>query len=130
MKTYYGTKRIEATPALKEGVEGYEVVYADGYKSWSPKDVFEAAYQPTDAMSFGHAITALKDGKKVARAGWNGKGMWLYFIVKSHWETTRGLETLEGLPWIGMKTADDMFVPWLASQTDMLAQDWQIVEMP
>jgi hypothetical protein len=53
--------------------------------------------------------------------------MWLYFMPASHWETTRGLELLDGLPWIGMKTVDDKFVPWLASQTDVLAEDWGIV---
>lgn len=79
-------------------------------------------------LNFGTAIYELKQGNKVARAGWNGKGMWLMLIPKSHWETTRGLETLEGLPWIGMKTADEKFVPWLASQTDILAEDWCIVE--
>jgi hypothetical protein len=46
----------------------------------------------------------------VARAGWNDKGMWLALTVRS-------------LPWIGMKTADDCFVPWVASQTDLLAED-------
>ena len=79
-------------------------------------------------MSFGGAIEALKQGKKVARAGWNGKRMWLVLVVASHWETTRGLEELEGLPWIGIKTADNKFVPWLASQTDILAEDYSLVD--
>lgn len=77
-----------------------------------------------ELFDFSTALQALKAGKRVAREGWNGKGMWLRLIPKSHWETTRGLELLDGLPWIGMKTADDKFVPWLASQTDMLADDW------
>jgi hypothetical protein len=78
-------------------------------------------------MSFGLALDALKRGSRVARAGWNGKGMWLVLIPQCHWETTRGLENLDGLPWIGMKTADEKFVPWLASQTDMLANDWALI---
>jgi hypothetical protein len=89
--------------------------------------VFENAYRPTEGMTFGLAIEALKRGHRVSRSGWNGKGMWLYFMPASHWETTRGLELLDGLPWIGMKTVDDKFVPWLASQTDVLAEDWGIV---
>ena len=55
--------------------EGYEVTYEDGFKSWSPKSVFDAAYRPTHGLTFGLAIEALKKGFKVARAGWNGKGM-------------------------------------------------------
>lgn len=46
MKQYIGTKLIEAEPAAKEGREGYRVRYADGYESWSPKEVFERAYLP------------------------------------------------------------------------------------
>jgi hypothetical protein len=153
MKQYIGVKLINAIdmtraaynilrdwelPAMENGDDaGYLVEYLDGgqanhkdfkgYISWSPKAVFENAYRPTDGMTFGLAIEALKQGHKVSRSGWNGKGMWLYFIPASHWETTRGLELLDGLPWIGMKTVDDKFVPWLASQTDVLAEDWGIV---
>jgi hypothetical protein len=153
MKQYIGVKLINAIdmtraaynilrdwelPAGENGDDaGYLVEYLDGgqanhkdfkgYISWSPKAVFENAYRPTDGMTFGLAIEALKRGHKVSRSGWNGKGMWLYFIPASHWETTRGLELLDGLPWIGMKTVDDKFVPWLASQTDVLAEDWGIV---
>lgn len=126
-------------PADENGAdEGYLVEYQDGgkpnhpahdgYISWSPKEQFEKAYRPTSGLTFGLAIEALKLGRRVCRAGWNGKGMWLSHIPQSHWETTRGLEDLDGLPWIGMKTVDAKFVPWLASQTDMLAEDWQVVE--
>lgn len=45
-KTYIGVKRIEAYPAERDGQPGYAVIYPDGYKSWSPKAVFEAAYFP------------------------------------------------------------------------------------
>lgn len=153
MQTFYGTKKIQAKPmnrldynmfrgwqlpADENGLdEGYLVEYLDGgkpntathvgYVSWSPKEQFEAEYQPIDELSFGHALVALKEGKRVARAGWNGKGMWLFLIVKSHWETTRGLEELDGRPWVGIKTVDDQFMPWVASQSDMQANDWQIV---
>lgn len=71
-------------------------------------------------MTFGDAIRALKEGKRVSRAGWNGKGMWLELQVPdTHSKMT--------LPYIYMKTVDDNRVPWLASQTDMLAEDWGIV---
>lgn len=64
-------------------------------------------------MDFGNAIRALKDGKKVSREGWNGKGMWLALQVPD-------AHSKMSLPYIYMKTADDKLVPWLASQTDVL----------
>lgn len=79
-------------------------------------------------FSFSKALELLKQGDKITRKGWNGKGVWLMLIPKSHWETTRGLEMLDGLPWVGMKTVDDKFVPWLPSQTDLLADDWMIAQ--
>ena len=82
-------------------------------------------------MNFGEAVYALKQGKKVARNGWNGKGMWLSLVKTGHYDV--GQKTVgdiaELLPWIGMKTADNKFVPWLASQTDVLAEDWVILQM-
>jgi len=158
MKRYIGTKIILARPmsraeyntyrgwALPENEngadEGYLVEYQDGgkandsrhvgYISWSPKAQFENAYHATSGMSFGLAIEALKRGKKVARAGWNGKGMWLTHVFASDWDVsadTAGMDDQDIVtaPWIGMKTADAKFVPWLASQTDVLADDWQVV---
>lgn len=79
----------------------------------------------TNGMNFGQAIEALKKGKKVARKGWNGKGMWLRLIIPEKSDIDMGLENL---PYIEMKTADNKLVPWLASQTDMLSEDWTIVE--
>lgn len=135
---YYGTKRITAWTQEKDGKVGYAVKYNDGYTSWSPKDVFEEAYQPLTALSFGHAIVALKEGKKVARAGWNGKNMFLYYVpANSYPASGNTLGTMKGVfendmvpygAYIAMKTAQNNVVPWLASQTDVLAYDWQIVE--
>ena len=78
-------------------------------------------------MNFGQAIELLKQGKKVARKGWNGKGMWTMYVELSTVKY-RGIGRIDTLPWIGMKTADSHFVPWLASQTDILAEDWETVE--
>lgn len=107
------------------------------YISWSPRHIFDAAYKPMTGMPFGLAIEAMKAGYKVARAGWNGKGMWVSIVDENNYIIYTaphgdGQDTPEGeckslLPWIGMKTADDKFVPWLASQTDMLAEDWMVV---
>lgn len=135
MDKYIGTKMIEAEPQEKDGKAGYKVVYQDGYESWSPKEVFEEAYRDCMGMTFGIALELLKKGCKVAREGWNGKGMFLFLAKSTDIETEADLtscEKLHGdlvLPTIVMKTADDHFcVGWLASQTDMLAEDWVIVE--
>ena len=64
--------------------------------------------------NFGQAIQFMKAGHRVARLGWNGKGMYVYLVP--------GAEKF--LPYIAMKTAQDTVVPWLASQSDMLADDW------
>lgn len=91
-------------------------------------------------MNFGEAIEALKKGKKVSRAGWNGKGMFLWLKpaarIKSEWckdpvlkdiVDSAGGET-DALGTICMKTADNkVLTGWLASQTDMLSEDWVIV---
>lgn len=73
-------------------------------------------------LDFGLALVALKRGGKVARAGWNGKGMWLALQTPDEGSKM-------SLPYIYMKTVDDKLVPWLASQTDILAEDWcQVIE--
>lgn len=69
-------------------------------------------------MNFGEAIEALKSGKRTTRAGWNGKGMFLFLI-------RGGIMTR---PYIAIKDAQGKTVPWLASQTDMLSEDWEIVK--
>jgi hypothetical protein len=72
------------------------------------------------SLNFGEALQALRDGKRVARLGWNGKGMWLELQVPdAHSKMT--------LPYIFMKTACENRVPWLASQTDLLAYDWSVL---
>lgn len=73
------------------------------------------------SLSFSEALVFLKYGRKVARQGWNGKGMWL------------GLQTPDAhskmtLPYIYMSTVIGDLVPWLASQTDILAEDWTTLE--
>ncbi len=148
MKKYIGTKMIEAKemnrgdyntyrgwiiPADENPKdEGYLVKYSDGYESWSPKKQFEEAYRDCRGITFGIAVELLKKGFKVAREGWNGKGMFLLYVPSEKWGIIDkiGLGIPKGnlLPWIGMKTADNKFVPWLASQTDILAEDWIIVE--
>ncbi len=137
MNTYYGTKVIQAEPACSEdnGAPGFKVIYPDGYESWSPAAAFSAAYRQSGEMSFGHALEALKAGHKVARSGWNGKGMFLFLVPGSTFTVNRppllgiypeGTE-INYHSHIDMKTASGEVVPWLASQTDMLAEDWAVL---
>lgn len=71
-------------------------------------------------MDFGAAIHALKAGRKVGRSGWNGRGMWLALQLPD------ALSKMS-LPYIYMSTVSGDLVPWLASQTDVLADDWSEV---
>ena len=78
-------------------------------------------------MNIGQAVEALKAGKFVRRSGWNGKGMWLFLIPAEQWTFTNGKnDNLPLMPFVAMKTADDKQVPWLCSQSDLLAEDWEI----
>ena len=86
-------------------------------------------------FNFGEAIELLKQGKKVARSGWNGKGMFVFLVPGSVFKVNRA--PLLGIypegteityhAHIDMKTADNQIVPWLASQTDVLAEDWVVL---
>jgi hypothetical protein len=81
-------------------------------------------------MNFGEALESCKIGMKIQREGWNGKGMWLLYVSADKWSTSVGPSSVPNahrLPWIGMKTVDGGFVPWLASQSDLLAEDWVVV---
>lgn len=148
----YNDYRGWQLPSDENGTDdGYLVEYANGsinhekhigYISWSPKQVFEHAYRPVSGMSFGHAIEALKQGQKVSRVGWNGKGMWLVYVPGTkecaliagtpYHKALAPIDTCEILPHIDMWTVNAegrraMLPGWLASQSDMLAEDWCIV---
>lgn len=153
MNRYIGTKIINATAmnradyniyrgwslhANEDGAdEGYLVEYPDGgkpndarhagYISWIPKEQFDNAYRQTSGITFGAAVEALKIGKKVSRTGWNGNGMWLELQRPD----ARSKMTL---PYIYLnypgnaQNTPGARVPWLASQTDALADDWRVVD--
>ena len=83
-------------------------------------------------MNFSEALSHLKQGGKVARSGWNGKGMWLIHIageavaqaIADRYGDGNAIPVLEA---IYMKTSTGELVPWLASQTDVLAEDWVVL---
>lgn len=150
MKTYIGTKIIEAVPAIRKGgkiyeegcaiprsmdpeEKGYKVRYSDGYESWSPKDVFEEAYRQVNGMSFGLAIEAVKKGKKCRRAGWNGKNQHIELAsaicyVSPDQKIVNAQHDAIGNKAIAFCGTSGVQMGWLASQADMLADDWEIVE--
>lgn len=150
MKTYIGTKIVQAEPALRLDRErvcdihdsvpveavverGYRVIYPDGYESWSPKEVFEEAYRPTNGLNFGLALEAAKKGKRIARAGWNGKDQWVELGKNFSYHEASGLCVAthhcdigsQALVFCGTRGRQ---AGWLASQSDMLAEDWMVLE--
>jgi hypothetical protein len=73
------------------------------------------------SMDIGEAVHHLQEGRKVARSGWNGKDMYLMLQVPD-------ANSKMTLPYVYMKTAQGDLVPWLCSQTDLLATDWSVVD--
>ncbi|MBV1928235.1 MAG: DUF2829 domain-containing protein [Gammaproteobacteria bacterium] len=107
-------------------------------------DIFKATYTPVGAHldiakhedhDFSWALVQIKQGSNVARQGWNGKGMFVFLVPGSTFKVNR--PPLMGIypegtevnyqAHIDMKTADGSVVPWLASQSDLLAEDWVVV---
>lgn len=155
METYIGTKIITATPMVRGEYcrtrdwdlpldengddEGYYLIYQDGYISWCPKPQFDEAYRKCNGMTFGLAIEAAKKGKRIARAGWNGKGMFVVYQkgypdgIPCNKNTAEAFGYKEGdlfkcRPYLQMRCADGSHQMWLASQSDILEEDWQIIE--
>lgn len=87
-------------------------------------------------MDFGSALNALKSGMRVRRTGWNGKGMFIFLVPGSTFSVNRppllGIyeegEKVQYHAHIDMKTAQGYVVPWLASQVDVLAEDWELAD--
>ncbi len=143
MKTYIGAKIIQAEPQAKNygdpashGQLGYKVVYPDGYTSWSPAEAFEEAYRETSGMPFGLAVEAMKKGLRVARAGWNGAGMFAYLVPAASYPAQTGVAKehfgdnamVPYREYMALKTAQGDVATWAPSCSDALADDWVIVE--
>lgn len=162
MKMFIGTKMILARPMgrgeyntyrgwqipLDENPadEGFLVEYVDGgasnhpdhagYISWSPKDVFERAYRLSSGLTFGDALQALKAGKRVARAGWNGKGMFVYYVRAAAYlaQSAAAIEYfgknayVPYAPYLVLKGVDERVSTWVPSINDVLAEDWVVLE--
>lgn len=94
-------------------------------KTWGNKNI---------KMNFGEALEILKQGGSVSREGWNGKGMFLYFVPANVYPAQTEIakknfgDSVPYEPYIALKAVQNSVVPWLASQTDLLAEDWKKVE--
>lgn len=88
-------------------------------------------------MNFGNALAALKDGHYVSRNGWNGKGMYVFLIGTDafqpgigNWTYTNGKnDNLPLRPFLAIKSINDEVVPWAPSQSDILANDWELYNL-
>ena len=160
MEKYIGTKVVKAEPMtmteaqkvlgreLKPATlekDGYLVEYKDGYKSWSPKSVFEEAYREIGSVNFGGAIDLLKAGLAVRRKGWNGKGLFVVKQVPSH-ITGDIIPNMQSLPQSAKNIlmsrenphidyTNQMLIinpngradSWVPSVSDVFAEDWEVV---
>ena len=161
MQKHIGTKVVSSTPMTRakyneyrgwklptneDGTDdGYLVEYQDGgkpnddrhtgYISWSPKAQHDAAYRPCNAMTFGLAIEALKKGLRVARAGWNGKGMFVYLVPPASYPAQTGAAKAhfgEGAmvpynAYMAIKNVNETVSTWVPSVNDCLAEDWEVL---
>lgn len=143
----YNEYRGWQLPANENGEDhGFLVEYLDGgpandprhigYISWSPEPVFYGSYQPSHAMSFGHAVEFMKRGHRVAREGWNGKGMFVYHVPAASYPAQTGAAKAffgqDALvpynAYFALKGVDGAVSTWVPSVTDCLANDWQLVQ--
>jgi len=111
----------------------------DGYISWSPAEQFEAAYRKTSGLASGLAVEAMKKGAKIARTGWNGAGMSVYYVPAANCKATTLVAlatwcTTGMVPYracMALKTADGAVAvavaTWAPSGSDCLADDWVLV---
>lgn len=151
MKTYIGTKILNAKPMTRGDYntmrgwtlpdnengadEGYLTDNGAGHLQWQPKDVFEDAFAPFEALDFGMAIAALKLGMKVARAGWNGGGQFVYLVPANSYPAQTGIAKayfgadamVPYRAYLALKTAQGDVATWAPSCSDALAEDWQII---
>jgi hypothetical protein len=160
VKTFIGTKRVKAKPMTRGEYnlyrnwtnpkdenpldEGFLVEYLNSsnsnhknhknYISWSPKQIFNNAYQDiSKEVSFSTALTFLKLGKSVKRKGWNGKGMFVYLVPAASYppQTQVAIQAFNGEnvfyeAYLAIKTAQNTVNTWVPSISDVLAEDYQV----
>ena len=135
MEQYIGTKIIEAAPAIRKGGKvydltwpipksmesgelGYRVRYPDGYESWSPKDVFEEAYRPTEGVNFGLALEAMKKGMGARLPHWKPD-----VVIRAQYPDEHSKMTA---PYLYVESRFGR-VPWKETMIELFSDDWVIV---
>lgn len=115
---------------------GYFVRYPDGYESFCPAAPFERDHFAVGSdVSFGDAVLAMKAGRRVTRAGWNGQGMFAYLVPAASYPAQTGAAKAhygEGAlvpyrAYLALKTAQGDVATWSPSCSDVLAEDWQVL---
>lgn len=141
MKTYIGTKIIQAEPAYRvsndhahhiivtdpadayanypDVEEGYRVRYQDGYESWSPKAAFEEAYRLTDGVNFGLALEAMKKGMGARLPHWKPD-----VVIRVQYPDEHSKMTV---PYLYVESRYGR-VPWKETMIELFSDDWVIVE--
>ena len=126
-----------ANPAEK--MEYLGVAYDDNLVHKNNKEIYitDVYFLVDDTMGFGNALCKLRAGKRLTRKGWNGKGMFIYYVPSGEYlpctkvadkYCTDDFGKVPYRAYIAFKAVDDTVVPWVASQTDLLADDWIEVE--
>ena len=152
LKTYEGVERVRARP-MSHGEyiafrgwqlpadgnpadEGYLVECVGDFISWCPKNRFDRAYREVgQGMSFGDALKSLKAGQRVARAGWNGKGMFVYLVPAASYPVQTGAAKAhfgDGAmvpynAYMAIKNVDETVSTWVPSVNDCIAEDWEVL---
>lgn len=114
--------------------DGYMMETSNGHITWIPKDVFDNTYSETSnvRMTFGKALESLKLGSKVAREGWNGKGMFVYLVPEGvYYSRTDAAKSIGAVvtyePYFAILNVRGTVNTWVPSVADCLAEDWTTV---
>lgn len=129
-----GEEEIIINPDVPAKLAYIDRTYDDTLIHANCKDIYitDAIFTLDDGegVDFGTVLCELKDGRRATRKGWNGKGMWIELCTPPGDFTDEYGDTYGRRPYMYMKAADNTLVPWVASQTDLLAEDWEILDPP
>lgn len=132
------TERI-VNPNVDEKIKYIAKNYDDDLVHTGCKDIYIEEYifvEKSEGMTFGYALEEAKQGKKIARKGWNGKGMFVYFVPGASYEAmTEIAKTIADEknkvayePYLAIKNVKGTVSTWVPSINDCLAEDWEVVE--
>jgi len=135
---YVKTSMIEVVTTFNNGAVEVQNLDTPTDRWIIDKHDFKSSYAYVDEIDIGKAVRLLKSGSRIARKGWNGAGLYLVYMagypegVPANQATADAHDVPLGHtividPYIAMRTASGSVVPWLASQTDLLATDYVVV---